>query len=197
MIKTLKLKQPVYKNFHTSFIFKKTVQKITVYCLLLTAHSTFATDFDFTPNLQKAYSEIFKLKIQSGKELIAKENPQNAFRIYVENYIDVIELLNSENEKSYERILQKEDARLELIENLDQKSPYNRFLRAEIKLHWALLKIRFGHEVKAGWNVIQAYRLLEENQRLFPSFLPNQKSLGSLHVLFGSVPENQKWITKF
>ena len=166
---------------------------IIINCLIGTCK---AADFDFTPNLQKAYSEIFKLRIQSGKDLLAKENNSNPFKIYLENYIDVVELLNSENQVSYEKLRQKEEERINFIENLDDDSPYNRFLRAEIKIHWALIKIRFGHEVKAGWNVIQAYRLLEENQKLFPNFLPNQKSLGCLHILIGSVPENQKWITK-
>lgn len=185
------------KNIHTSIIIKKTVKFFIICCLSFTAQNSLAKDFDFTPNLQKAYAEIFKLRIQSGKDLLLKENPKNPFKIYLENYVDLVELINAENEEAYESILRKEDERLELIENLDLKSPYNRFLRAEIKLHWALLKIRFGHEVKAGWNVIQAYRLLEENQRMFPNFEPNQKSLGCLHVLFGSVPENQKWVTKF
>ncbi len=186
----------MFKNIHINYTKTAKIFNISiVYCLLFVVNCP-AADIDFTPNLQKAYSEIFKLRIQSGKDLLAKEK-QNPFKIYLENYVDVVELLNSENEAAYEKILKKEDERLELIKNLDSNSPYNRFLRAEIKLHWALLKIRFGHEVKAGWNVIQAYRLLEENQRLFPDFLPNQKSLGCLHVLFGSVPENQKWITNF
>ena len=165
--------------------------------MLILYSPVFANDFDFTPNLQKAYADIFKLKLQSGKELILKENPANPFRIYLDNYTDMVELLNSENEAAYERILNKEDTRLEAIEKLDKKSPYNRFLRAELKIHWALLKIRFGHEVKAAWNIIQAYRLLEENQQLFPSFLPNLKSIGCLHILVGSIPENQKWVTNF
>jgi hypothetical protein len=183
----------------------KTIQYITkcqkklsvlVFLSFLLCFNCQASDFDFTPNLQKAYSEIFKLKIQSGRALIAKENPNNPFRIYLENYADMIELINSENESAYEKLINKEDERLDLIEDLDGKSPYNRLLRAEIKLHWALIKIRFGHEVKAGYNVIKAYQLLEENQKLFPAFLPNQKSLGCLHVLIGSVPDNQRWIPK-
>lgn len=157
----------------------------------------FAFEADFTPNLQKAYAEIFKLRVQTGRELIAKENAGNPFRIYAENYADMVELLNSEDENAYERIVDKEDERLTIIEKTDKKSPYNRFLRAELKIHWALLKIRFGHEVKAAWNIIQAYRLLEENQKLFPRFLPNLKSIGCLHILVGSIPENQKWVTNF
>ncbi|GGD73288.1 hypothetical protein GCM10011514_41720 [Emticicia aquatilis] len=155
-----------------------------------------ATDFDFTPNLQKAYAEVFKLRVQSGRELLSKESIKNPFRVYVEDYADMVELINSENEAIYNKWSSREDERLELIEGLDEKSPYNRFLRAEIKLHWALIKIRFGHEVKAGYNVIQAYKLLEENQKLFPNFLPSLKSLGCLHVLIGSVPDKQRWIPK-
>ncbi len=172
------------------------IASIAIVSCLLFSDNCKAADFDFTPNLQKAYSEVFKLKVQSGRELLLKENPKNPFRIYVEDFADMAELINSENENQYEKWLSKEEKRLDEIEDLDEKSPYNRFLRAEIKLHWALIKIRFGHEVKAGYNVIQAYKLLEENQKLFPNFLPNLKSLGCLHVLIGSVPDKQRWIPK-
>ncbi|MFN3488126.1 MAG: tetratricopeptide repeat protein [Emticicia sp.] len=178
----------------------RTISIILINCLLIIGTPTVANcnaaDFDFTPNLQKAYSEVFKLKVQSGRELLSRENPKNPFRIYVEDFADMVELINSENEKQYEKLLSKEDERLDAIEDLDSKSPYNRFLRAEIKLHWALIKIRFGHEVKAGYNVIQAYKLLEENYKLYPNFLPSLKSLGCLHVLVGSVPDKQRWIPK-
>ena len=185
------------KSRNIDIIFRTTL-KISfglIYSLLFIVNCK-AADFDFTPNLQKAYSEVFKLKVQSGRELLSKENPNNPFRIYVEDFADMTELINSENEKQYKKWINKEDERLVLIEDLDEKSPYNRFLRAEIKLHWALIKIRFGHEVKAGYNVIQAYKLLEENHKLFPNFLPNLKSLGCLHVLIGSVPDKQRWIPK-
>ena len=185
------------KSRNIDIIFRTTL-KISfglIYSLLFIVNCK-AADFDFTPNLQKAYSEVFKLKVQSGRELLSKENPNNPFRIYVEDFADMTELINSENEKQYKKWINKEDERLVLIEDLDEKSPYNRFLRAEIKLHWALIKIRFGHEVKAGYNMIQAYKLLEENHKLFPNFLPNLKSLGCLHVLIGSVPDKQRWIPK-
>jgi tetratricopeptide (TPR) repeat protein len=179
----------------------KAVGITIAYCLLIigppNAANCYAAEFDFTPNLQKAYSEVFKLKVNSGRELLEKENPKNPFRIYVEDFADMTELIISEDEKQYEKWMIREDKRLELVEELGEKSPYNRLLKAEIKLHWALIKIRFGFEVKAAYNVIQAYKLLEQNQKLFPNFLPNLKSLGCLHVLIGSVPDKQRWILKF
>lgn len=183
-------------NRHIARAYLNAVSGILMLLLTLSI-PTSASNFDFTPNLQKAYAEIFKLKVQSGRELMAKENPNNPFRVYTENYADMVELLNSEDEAAYEKLTDKEDERLDIIEKTDKKSPYNRFLRAELKIHWALLNIRFGHEVKAAWNIIQAYKLLEENQKLFPDFLPNLKSLGCLHILIGSIPENQKWVAGF
>lgn len=189
-IKTLKS-----QNIHIISRTLRIVSFALIYSLLV-IDTCKANDFDFSPNLQKAYSEVFKLRVQSGRELASHENAKNPFRIYVENLADMTELINSENEVVYKKWQDREEERLELIESLNENSPYNRFLRAEIKLHWALIKIRFGHEVKAGYNVIQAYKLLEENQKLFPNFMPNLKSLGCLHVLIGSVPEKQRWIPK-
>ncbi|MDF7816794.1 tetratricopeptide repeat protein [Runella sp. MFBS21] len=165
-------------------------------CLVVLFQSVFANDFDFTPNLQKAYFEVFKLKLPTSQKLIAAEKPSNPFKIYLSNYIDMIEVLNSDSEAAYERFVNKEGKRLEFIEQLNQNSPYNRFLRAEVKMQLAVVKIKFGNEVKAAWNIVQAARLLEENQKLFPNFVPQLKSLGCLHILIGSIPENYNWVIK-
>ena len=56
------------------------------------------------------------------------------------------------------------------------------------------MKLKFGKEISASWDVIRAYKLLHENQKLFPAFLPTYKSLGTLHIMIGSVPENYVWV---
>lgn len=165
-------------------------------CLLTLTQSVFANDFDFTPNLQKAYFEVFKLKLITSQKLIAAEKPSNPFKIYISNYIDMIEVLNSDSEAAYEKFVNQEGKRLESIEQLNTHSPYNRFLRAEVKMQLAVVKIKFGSEVKAAWNIVQAARLLEENKKLFPNFVPQLKSLGCLHILIGSIPENYRWVIK-
>lgn len=169
--------------------------KIAVFSFLFPFFAL-ANDFELTPNVQKAYSEVFQLKLNDCKATLAKEKKDSPFRAYLEDYIAFVEIFNSDDEAYFTRIADNEDKRLDLIEDLDASSPYNRFLRAEIKLHWALLKIRFGHEMKAAYNIIQAAKLLEENQKLFPNFLPNYKSLGSLHIIIGSVPDNFRWALK-
>ncbi|RYF57953.1 MAG: tetratricopeptide repeat protein, partial [Cytophagaceae bacterium] len=64
------------------------------------------------------------------------------------------------------------------------------------RLHWAFVKLKFGKEAAASWDVIKAYKLLAENQRLFPDFLPTYKSLGVLRVMIGSVPDSYAWVPR-
>jgi len=167
-----------------------------IIAFLIIAAPSFAGDFELTPTFQRAYAEVFKFKVKAAKSIIINEKKDSPFRAYLENYIDLVEVLNADDEELYDKLKRREDDRLDIIAELDEKSPYNRFLRAEIKMHWALTKLKFGHEFKAAYNIIEASKLLEENQRLFPNFLPTYKSLGCLHIVIGSVPDNFKWALK-
>lgn len=153
----------------------------------------------FTPKLQKAYFEIQKLKLTSARTLIDEErsvHPDNAFIQYLDNYADLHYLMISEDKAAYKKLIEKEDIRLAAIEKLPNNSPYKRFFQADVRLHWAFAKMKFGNEVSGAWEVIKAYKLLSENRKKFPQFIPTLKSLGFLHVLIGSVPENYTWVIK-
>lgn len=154
--------------------------------------------YSFSPKLQKAYSEIQNLRLDAARKLIREEKsstPDNAFIAYLENYADTYYLLISEDKAAYQARSGQEDLRLAHLSSLPD-SPYQRFLKAEIRLHWAFIKLKFGNEVSACWDIIKAYRLLEENKKKYPSFAPTLKSLGLLHILIGSVPEKYTWVTK-
>ncbi len=154
---------------------------------------------EFTPRLQLAYFEIQKLRLDKARALLDQEriqNPDNGALIYLDNYADMYYLLISEDKAAYDKLSVKEDTRLDALARLPESSPFQRLLRAEVRLHWAFAKLKFGSEVSASWDIIKAYRLLEENRTKFPTFVPTLKSLGLLHVLIGSVPEQYTWVTK-
>ncbi len=154
---------------------------------------------DFTPRLQLAYFEIQKLRLDKARSLLDEERAQNADNgalVYLDNYADMYYLLISEDRSAYNTLSKKEDSRLNMLGSLPDNSPFKRFLQAEVRLHWAFAKLKFGNEVSGCWDIIKAYKLLEENRRKFPSFLPTLKSLGLLHVLIGSVPDQYTWVTK-
>jgi tetratricopeptide (TPR) repeat protein len=177
--------------FYNSIIFAKNLTENVAQI----THQPINKDFDFNPNLQKAYQDIIKFKIESARQLLSKENPNNGIKILLDDYIDMIYLLNNGSQEEYKKLVENEEERLDLIDNLDKTSPYSRFIRAEIKLHWVPIKYRFGNETKAAWNFIQANKLLKENVKLFPNFIPQQKSLGLIHIIIGSIPESYTWVT--
>ncbi|GAB3939084.1 tetratricopeptide repeat protein [Larkinella terrae] len=155
-----------------------------------------AADFEFTPNLQRGYADILKLKVQGGRQAIAGDLAQgNGVAVYVDDFADMVTLLVSDNPKLYGQWSDREDQRLDRLRDLDENSPWQRFAQAEVRLHWAFVKLKFGKEVSACWDVIRAYKLLEENRKKFPGFLPTYKSLGLLHVMIGAVPDNYTWVT--
>lgn len=106
----------------------------------------------------------------------------------------MLTLVSSDDERLFNRINNREDDRLDALKGMDDASPWQRVLQAEVRLHWAFVKLKFGNEMSASWDVIRAYKLLTENQKRFPDFLPTYKSLGTLRIMIGSVPENYTWV---
>ena len=153
---------------------------------------------DLQPELTSAWQQFFKLKVKTGETLVADyltKNPADAAGIYLENYADFIRLLTSDDKALFEKLLPNEETRLKRLRNTTKNSPWHLFGQAEIRLQWAFLHLRAGHETQAALGFQKAYKLLEENAKKFPAFLPNKKTLGLLHICIGSVPEKYQWMT--
>lgn len=165
--------------------------------LLLGSIVAQAQDFVWTPNLQQAFSELTRGRLQPARQLLAAEPDRpNGIRIFLDDYADMVALLASDDDRLFAQLASREATRLNQLDALDDDSPYQRMLLAEVRLHWAFVKLKFGKEVAASWQVIKAYKLLAENQRRFPSFLPTYKSLGILRVMIGSVPDSYAWVAR-
>jgi tetratricopeptide (TPR) repeat protein len=70
------------------------------------------------------------------------------------------------------------------------------YVQAEIRLQWALARSKFEEYFTAFTEVKTAYKQLEKNQKLYPGFIANKKSLGILHALVGTIPDGYKWGVK-
>ena len=156
-------------------------------------HVAHAQDFAWTPGLQRAYADLQKLRVEPGRQAASRE-PANGVRLFVDDYADMLTLVTSDDDRLFDRLSSRENDRLDALKRMDDSSPWQRVMQAEVRLHWAFVKLKFGQEVSASWDVIRAYKLLTENQKRFPHFLPTYKSLGTLHVMIGSVPESYAWV---
>jgi tetratricopeptide (TPR) repeat protein len=150
----------------------------------------------FTPQTQAAYRQILALRLPVARQQIRQilgQQPDEALAIYLENYLDILPLLIEGDEKLYRQTADNENERLKKIRNSDKNSPYFLFMQAEIRLQWAMVKLRFGEQTGAFRDFQKAYRLIHANLEKFPDFIPQQKTLGLLNVLLGSVPESYQW----
>ncbi|PSJ75134.1 hypothetical protein C7N43_20430 [Sphingobacteriales bacterium UPWRP_1] len=172
-----------------------------IFLLLLLAllNPAQAAGFQYNKQCSKAYRLLMSLQIEESEKILAAEkqqNPANHLTLLFDNYADVLKIFITEESTTFNRLEPNKARRLNALENSDKNSPYYRYAQAEINLQWALVRLKFEQYLKAFWEIQKAYKLLSENQRLYPDFYPNLKSLGAIHAIIGTVPEQFKWSMK-
>lgn len=168
--------------------------KAIIFCFFFIIHSICISAqgyFESTPDIEEAYRLVSTLRFDEGKKKIAKikkTDPDNKLVYLVENYIDFFTIFLNEKEEEYDRLADNKDIRLEQIRQGDKESPYYRFAIAEIHLQWATARLKFGERTTPATEVLKAYKLLEKNNKKFPNFIANKKSLSIIHALSESLP---------
>lgn len=154
--------------------------------------------YDFNTNCRRAYTEIIKLKLTTGEELLAKErqqNPNNLIPDLLEGYIDFFTLFFNEDPKEYAATKENFDKRIALFDSGPANNPFFRYSKAVTYLQRAVIKIKFGERYSAGWDFKKANSLIKDNAAKYPSFQANNMILGPIKVVIGTVPSGYKWIT--
>ncbi|MEM1323036.1 MAG: hypothetical protein AAGG75_22410 [Bacteroidota bacterium] len=171
---------------------------LLAFCLLipLSAHAGY---FEFTPEARIAYKKAIHLRFDEARTLIQQikvKDPDNLIVYQIENYIDFFTIFLNENKQEFKELEKNKSYRLDRISEGDRDSPYYLYAEAEIKLQWALARLKFEEYFKAFNEVRSAYKLLNKNLKKFPEFKASKKSLGILHALVGTIPDQYKWGVK-
>lgn len=152
--------------------------------------------FDFNSNCTSAHQYIQSLQFTEAKKILVNEkaaNPNNLIPYFLENTIDFISIYISEDKTTFDALSKNKDIRLNKIKAGDNTSPYYLYCQAEIQIQWAFARLKFEEYVTAFNEVRKAFLMLEENDRKFPFFIANKKSLGMLHAIVGAIPDKYKW----
>jgi len=156
--------------------------------------------FDFkSPQLLKAENAILNLKLLDARHFISnesKQNPSNLAIAVYDNYVDYLHVLATEDESLYNKYVAKLTKRIQSIDDSKVKSPFTRFCKAEMMMQWALIKLRFNEQFAAANQIRDAYKLLKENNRIYPDFKPNLKTMGWVEAMSSSLPDNYSWLVK-
>ena len=124
---------------------------LLLFCLAVKAQQ----EFEFTANCRSAQEAILHLKFSSAKTLLLKErkaNPNNLIPFYLDNYIDFLSIIISEEKSRFELVKANKDIRLELIE----KGKIDKIKLSDINL--------FGFQ-----------NLLQVVEKLYPKYIENTK----------------------
>src|SRR5664279_3198744 len=91
--------------------------------------------FDFNADCHRAYDEIIKLKLNTGKQILEAEkkaHPQNLIPYFLDNYIDFFTLFFNEDPEEYRRRKPALEQRLNQMKKGDPASPFYLFTRSVI-----------------------------------------------------------------
>ena len=160
-------------------------------CLFLLLYSPLrGQDLFFDRNLLDAYGRALNLEPSSALNNLPDQ--PRVTEIYVASLAEAIELLVTEDLSKFseyeERFLKRLDRKLK------SSASDHQFLQAEMRLHWAFVYLKFGHELDAALYLRQAYQMAEACRSQYPDYLPIRKTSGLLQIIVGSVPEKYNWV---
>lgn len=139
----------------------------------------------------KSYQLALNLELDEARKGLKAETPH---QIYVSSLSEILELLITEDEVKFEKYEDAWSDRIDELEDIDPVTADALFTLAELRLQWAFIYLKFGHEVDAAWNIRQAYLQVQRCKEKFPQFIPVKKTSGVLEVMLGSVPEKYQWV---
>lgn len=153
-------------------------------------------NYDFNARCQNAWKEIFSMRTEQGKKLLAEEkseHPENLIPLLLESYADLLKVIAADNRELLPQFKSAKNARLDALKKGSADSPWKKYAEAEAQLHYALAAFQCREYWQGLTDMRKAYFLLEENMRLHPDFLPNKKSYFTIQALLGAVPEKYQW----
>lgn len=168
--------------------------------ILLIIRPAFAQGyFEINDQSRAIYKSITELRFDEAKKEIARaknDEPLNLFVVHLENYIDFFTVFINENEEEFKRLEKNKDHRLKLLKSGDKNDPYYRLVRAEIHMQWAISRLKFEEYYSALLETRKAHKLLTENKRLFPEFIPTYKGLAMIHAVIGTIPASYRYLVE-
>lgn len=159
-------------------------------CFFLSLIFCQAQDWTFDDRTRAAYKMVLTLQIEEARQAITTH--KTAQEVYVLALADAVELIITEDLEKFNEYEDRFESRIESKWKGDDAD--HLFLQAELRLQWAFVYFKFGHEFDAALNLRQAYEIAEECKKKYPKYQPIKKTSGLLQIIIGSVPEKYNWV---
>jgi hypothetical protein len=155
-----------------------------------------SANFDFNANCQQAMQAVLDLRILDARKLIEEEkklHPQNGYTIYLQHYSECIELIATEDIKVYEKLINNYSDRMDRLYRLDDGTPVNTWLQAEILFQTGLAQVKFGTRINGVTKMLSAYERIKDHRKKYPDFWQNRKLTGVFNIILNNIPPFLRW----
>ncbi|MEO6832512.1 MAG: hypothetical protein ABI169_09925 [Chitinophagaceae bacterium] len=155
--------------------------------------------YQYNAGCAQAYKAYLSLRPAEGNRIVEQEliaHPYNLLPVYLADYDDFLTLLFNGDPEERKQREGHQDERIQRLSEGDDNQPWKRLALAGVHLHWAVIHVRYGEQLKAALAFRKSYLLLKENLRLFPSFAPNRMMYGVEEAIAGTIPDQYNWLMK-
>lgn len=152
---------------------------------------------EYTENCRLALHDVLNLKYASAKAILNNErkvNPDNSFILFIENYIDFLELTLSEDQAQFKYRRDNFEKRIKTIGQEKANESLKTWILGEMHFQHAVTRLRFGEYLNGSRSARLAYNILEENKKKYPGSKYGMKYLGLMQIVLASVPSEYKWL---
>jgi hypothetical protein len=178
-----------------NFIYLKLSGKYFLILFLFLPVISFS-NFDFNANCQQAMQAVLDLRILDARKLIEDEkklHPQNGYTIYLQHYSECIELIATEDVKVYEKLINSYSDRMDQMDRLDDGTPVNSWLQAEMLFQTGLAQVKFGTRINGVTKMLSAYERIKDHRKKYPDFWQNRKLTGVFNIILNNIPPFIRW----
>lgn len=146
-----------------------------------------------------AHENIIRLKTGKAQEILVRENnthPDNLIPVLLRQQVLFLKAYCTGVEEDFQIYRDSKRDAINKLERGDKTDPFYRYCLAQVHLMSAVARIHDEEYFNAVNEIRKGYVLLEDNNKLFPDFLPDKATLGMLHALIGTIPDQYQWVTK-
>lgn len=150
-----------------------------------------------TPVCKKVQNDLLNLRFASAQkelQIEEKKQPFNLGLVFWQHYAAYLSLQLNEDPAEYIVFKNKYKNSLTQLQRAGIHSPFLLWIQAEILVQNAVISLKFNELSHAAKNIREAYLLLQKNQKKYPNFIPNLKSMGWIEAMSSVVPDNYNWI---
>jgi len=192
--------QNSYFHFFRVIKIKSILPFVLFIYIFILPFNSFSQNWDISSSQKKIYEELISLRLPTAKKLLEEEQKNTTFskgwNLYLEDLYDFLNIIISQDKNMYDDTEKKIEARVTNLQKLEKNSPAYAFIYGEILFHRSMIRFQFNHYIKGGLDFRKGFQLLSENEKKFPEWLPNKKSLGLYHIILGTIPDEFQWFNQ-